>query len=85
MAALRASETAFWSPYTAQIHARSVARTPFQTVSGWNSQKLASAKEPQAVLCLDAIPKIQNSLRSAFTLCWAMVAERCASSGWVHR
>ena len=26
MAALRASDTAFWSPYTAQIHARSVAQ-----------------------------------------------------------
>jgi hypothetical protein len=37
MVALRASETAFWSPYTAQIHPRSVAHTPFQTVSlrGW--------------------------------------------------
>jgi hypothetical protein len=33
MAALRASKTAFWASYTAQIHARSVARTPFQTVS----------------------------------------------------
>jgi hypothetical protein len=33
MAALGASETAFWSPYTAQIDARSVACTPFQTVS----------------------------------------------------
>jgi hypothetical protein len=35
----------------------------------------------QVVLCLDSIPKIQNGLRFAFTLYWAMVAERCASSG----
>jgi hypothetical protein len=33
------------------------------------------------VLQLFAIPKSQNDLRSAFTLCWAMVDERCASSG----
>jgi hypothetical protein len=33
MVALEASETTFWSPYTAQIHSRSVARTSFQTVS----------------------------------------------------
>jgi hypothetical protein len=33
MAALGASETAFWSLYGAQIDARSVACTPFQTVS----------------------------------------------------
>jgi hypothetical protein len=37
MAALGASETAFWSPYGAQIHDRSVACTPFQTVSKRNS------------------------------------------------
>ena len=38
-------------------------------------------REPRAVLCFDASLKIQNNLRSAFTLCWAMVRERCASSG----
>ena len=33
MVALRASRQAFLFPYTSQIHARSVAHTPFQTVS----------------------------------------------------
>ena len=33
MVALRASRPAFLFPYTSQIHARSVAHTPFQTVS----------------------------------------------------
>jgi hypothetical protein len=33
MVALHPSEMASWSPYSAQIHARSVAHTPFQTVS----------------------------------------------------
>jgi hypothetical protein len=42
MAPLRASEAAFWSSYTAQIHALSVARTPFQTVSLRSSRKFAS-------------------------------------------
>jgi hypothetical protein len=41
MVASGASETAFWSPCTAQIHARSVARTPFQTVSVRSSRKFA--------------------------------------------
>ena len=33
MVALRASRPAFLFPYTSQIYARSVAHTPFQTVS----------------------------------------------------
>jgi hypothetical protein len=33
MVALRSSVTALWSPYAAKIYARSLARTPFQTVS----------------------------------------------------
>ena len=36
---------------------------------------------PQAVLYLDAIPKLQYRLSYASTLCWAMVAEKYASSG----
>jgi hypothetical protein len=39
MVALRASRPAFLFPYTSQIHARSVAHTPFQTVSGRRSRK----------------------------------------------
>jgi hypothetical protein len=42
MVALQASKTAFWSPNTAQIPARSVACTPFQTVSRRSSQNAIS-------------------------------------------
>src|SRR5918998_3452955 len=34
-----------------------------------------------AVLPFDASPKIQNILRSASAPCWAMMPEKCASSG----
>jgi hypothetical protein len=37
MVALCASKTPFWSPYTVQIHPRSAAHTPFQTVSWLSS------------------------------------------------
>jgi hypothetical protein len=43
MVALQVTETVpfgpFGTPYTCQIHVRSVARTPFQTVSLLNSRK----------------------------------------------
>src|ERR687898_2717897 len=44
MVALRASRPAFLFPYTSQIHARSVARAPFQTVSTRSLQNATWAK-----------------------------------------
>src|SRR5215211_8987293 len=43
--ALRSTETVvfdpFWPPYASQIHAQSIARTPFRTVSGETVWKIA--------------------------------------------
>jgi hypothetical protein len=44
VAALRASETAFWLSYTSRMHAPNVARTPFQTVSRRSSSQDACSK-----------------------------------------
>jgi hypothetical protein len=46
MEALGVSEMAFWSPYSSQSHARSVARTPFQTVSEGNFSEVRIAEGP---------------------------------------
>jgi hypothetical protein len=43
--------------------------------------QLATRLTTMASLHLGAISKLQNGLRSAFTEGWAMMNERCASSG----
>ena len=65
MVALRASRPAFLFPYTSQIHARSVAHTPFQTVSSRSSQKFLLS---EVGIPLSRGPRGQGSPRWASSL-----------------
>src|SRR5829696_5956735 len=57
--ALRSTETVlfgpFWPPFTSQIHAQSVVRTPFRTVSEWGfsevGQEFIGNSSPLASVC----------------------------------
>jgi hypothetical protein len=75
MVALRASRPAFLFPYTSQIHARSVAHTPFQTVSKGNSRKFQATYGPSGFLVTPSNRKNNSSggctsYRALASMCW---------------